>query len=178
MSLLSKTAKVAHSAAASILAKPVIRVGTALPSVMLKDQAGKATVSLNSLKGKNIILGVPGAFTPSCSNQVPGYIEAYEKFKSKGVDGIYVVAVNDAFVMKAWGEKLAPKGSLVKFLSDDKAEFVSELGLVFDASEALGGPRSKRFALVTEGGKVTKINVEDAPPNVTVTTADSLLKDL
>ncbi|KAG8981584.1 hypothetical protein FRB90_002033, partial [Tulasnella sp. 427] len=99
-------------------------------------------------------------------------------FKAKGVNDIYVVAVNDNFVIKAWKEKLAENGTPVKFVSDDHAEFVSEIGLAFDASEVLGGVRSKRFSLITDSGKVTKVVVEDSPGSLSVTAAEEVLKSL
>ncbi|KAF8452118.1 Redoxin-domain-containing protein [Boletus edulis BED1] len=95
------------------------------------------------LSGKNIILGAPGAFTPPCSSQVPQYIKDYDKYKAKGIKDIYDIAVNDAFVTKAWKEKLAPQGTGVRFIADDKGELMSSLGLIFDASGLLGSPRSK-----------------------------------
>ncbi|EMD35799.1 hypothetical protein CERSUDRAFT_26200, partial [Gelatoporia subvermispora B] len=88
-------------------------------------------------------VGVPGAFTGTCSAQVPGYIAAFERFREKGVQNIYVVAVNDVFCMKAWKEQLAPAGTPVHFVADDKGAFVGALGMLFDASPLLGGPRSK-----------------------------------
>jgi peroxiredoxin len=111
----------------------------------------------------NSQVGVPGAFTPACSSQVPGYISNFEKFAAKGVQGIYVVAVNDVFVTKAWKEKLASSGTCtslasyislivllklgllpaVHFIADDKGVFSSAVGLIFDASPLLGGPRAK-----------------------------------
>ena len=115
---------------------------------------------------------MPGAFTGPCSNQVPGYIKAYDQFKAKGVENIYVIAVNDTFVMKAWKEKLAPEGTrqsnsnlwpssaffphiyshlgcvrnsliAVHFIADDQGAFTGALGMLFDASGLLGAPRSK-----------------------------------
>lgn len=81
-------------------------------------------VDLAKLTGKNIIVGVPGAFTPPCSSQVPGYVSNSEKFAAKGVKGIYIVAVNDAFVVQAWKEKLgvAKDHPIVHFLADDTGD--------------------------------------------------------
>ncbi|KAJ3489019.1 hypothetical protein NLJ89_g11564 [Agrocybe chaxingu] len=123
-------------------------------------------------------IGVPGAFTTPCNAHLPGYIENYDKFKEKGVNEIYVFAVNDAFVMKAWKEKLAPNGTPIHFIADDKGAFVGSIGLIFDASGLLGGPRSKRFAIVTDGDKAVSVAVEEAPPNVTVTGAEAVLATL
>ena len=114
------------------------------------------------LAGKKVILfGVPGAFTPGCSKtHLPGYIADSEKFKSKGVDEIVCVSVNDPFVMAAWGEQhhAAEKG--VRMLADTKAEFVKSLGLGLDLTDALGGVRSKRFSIVVDNGVIKQVNVE------------------
>ncbi|KAG8927186.1 hypothetical protein FRC02_008413 [Tulasnella sp. 418] len=175
-SITAAAARAAHHAVAAL---PQIQVGATLPKLVLKEDApDKPSVSLESLTGKNIIIGVPGAFTPPCSSQVPAYIEKYEQFKAKGVKDIYVVAVNDAFVTKAWKQKLAPEGTPVHFLADDQGEFITNLGLLFDGTDLLGGPRSKRFAIVTEDNVVKKVAVEDAPPDVDKTAADTILAAL
>jgi len=179
-SILTGTAKAAHSTFASLVAASPIKVGDPIPEIGLKESSPtESSVKLNSLPGKIIIVGVPAAFSPSCSNQVPGYIKNAEQFKEKGVTGIYVVSVNDAFVTQAWKEKLGgSEAPLVHFCADDQAAFISALGLVFDATPFLGGPRSKRFALIVENGKVSFIAVEEEPPKVTVTAADAILKEL
>ena len=92
---------------------------------------------------------------------------------------IFVVAVNDVFVVKAWKEKLtAGKESKVRFLADAKAEFVKSLGLEFDAAGLLGNVRSKRFVAVVDAGKVVNLKVEEEAPNVSVTAAENVLKEL
>ena len=96
----------------------------------------------------------PGAFTPPCSSHVPGYVEHYDKFAAKGVKGIYVVSVNDAFVTQAWKEKLGASASPVHFLADDDASFTAEVGMLFDAKGLLGNRRSKRYVIVTDDGIV------------------------
>lgn len=106
-------------------AKPLSK-GAALPSGSLKeDNPEQGTVNLSQLQGTNIVVGVPGAFTPPCSSQVPGYAEHADKFAEKGVKGIYIVAVNDAFTTQAWKEKLGVKHGIVHFLADDNGD-VSE----------------------------------------------------
>ncbi|KAF9565443.1 Redoxin [Agrocybe pediades] len=174
-SVIASAAQAAHSVATSLLAKAQIQPGATIPPSDLKEGAPDQAKPL-VLTGKNI--GVPGAFTTPCNGHIPPYIERFEDFKAKGVNEIYVVAVNDAFVTKAWKEKLAPKGTPIHFIADDKAAFVSSLGLLFDASGLLGGPRSKRFTIVTDGDKVVSVAVEDAPPNVTVTGAEAVLATL
>jgi 2-Cys peroxiredoxin 5 len=110
-------------------AKPLAQ-GSKLPTVgLLKEKnPEQGTVDLAALSGKIIIVGVPGAFTPPCSSQVPGYVEKAEQFAAKGVTGIYIVAVNDAFTTQAWAEKNGWNHPLVHILADDKAE-VSILGV-------------------------------------------------
>jgi len=168
----------AHAGVASLLASSQVQPGATIPSITVKEDDPNVSISLDNLSGKNVIIGVPGAFTPPCSSHVPGYIKEYEKFKARGVQNIYVVAVNDAFVTKAWKEKLAPEGTPVRFIADDKGTFVGALGLLFDASGLLGAPRSKRFAIITDGNKITSIAVEEEAPSITVTAADSILAQL
>ncbi|KAF8970978.1 Redoxin-domain-containing protein [Flammula alnicola] len=176
-SVLASAAHAAHNVAASLLAHFQIQPGGTIHSVDVKEDAPNKAIPL-TLTGKNIIIGVPGAFTTPCNSHIPAYIENFNAFKEKGDNAIYVFGVNDAFVMKAWKESLAPNGTPIHFIADDKGAFVGSLGLIFDATGLLGGPRSKRFAIVTEGNKVLSVAVEDAPPNVTVTSAKSVLASL
>ncbi|THH13370.1 hypothetical protein EUX98_g9736, partial [Antrodiella citrinella] len=120
-------------------------------------------------------VGVPGAFTSTCNAHIPGYINAYDQFKAKGINDIYVVAVNDVFVVQAWKEHLAASGTPIHFLSDDTGAFVGSMGLLFDPTPMLGSPRSKRFVLVVEGHEITHVAVEPDPTKVTVTGADAVL---
>jgi len=173
--ILTSAAQTAHSAVSSLLAHAQIKVGETLPAATVKEDNPEMTITLNNLPGRNIILGVPAAFSPPCSSQLPAYLEKYEEFKGKGIRGIYVVAVNDAFVTKAWKEKLASGGTPVHFIADDTSAFTAGLGLIFDASPLLGGPRSKRYALIVDEGRVTHIAVEQNAPDVTVTAADVIL---
>ncbi|KAF9447088.1 Redoxin [Macrolepiota fuliginosa MF-IS2] len=174
-STLAAAAQTAHSIATSILGRAQIQPGAAIPaSADLKENAADATIQLD-LTGKNIIIGVPGAFTGTCSRQIPPYIKAYDEFKAKGVNNIYVIAVNDVFVTQAWKENLAPQGTKVQFIADDKAAFTGSIGLLFDASARLGGPRSKRYAIVVDDGKVGSIAVEEVPSDLKVTDATTIL---
>ncbi|KAN0078232.1 Redoxin domain containing protein [Tylopilus felleus] len=179
-SILTGTARAAHSTAASVLAAGQIDVGGEIPAVTVKEDDPEKSFKLD-LSGKNIIInnaGVPGAFTPACSSQVPQYINDYDKYKAKGVKDIYVVAVNDAFVTKAWKEKLAPQGTRVRFIADDKGELTSRLGLIFDASGLLGSPRSKRYVIVAQEKKVEFIAIETEPANVTATSSGAVLPQI
>ncbi|KAF1819582.1 Redoxin [Dissoconium aciculare CBS 342.82] len=151
--------------------------GSKLPAHALKeDNPEQATVNLHEVPGKIVIVGVPGAFTPPCSSQVPGYLQHADAFAAKGVAGIYIVAVNDAFTTQAWKEKLGGGGhKLVHFLADDTGAFTKAAGLSFDASGLLGGHRSQRYAAVVHNGAVEHIFVEDEAPSVTVTAAEKVL---
>ncbi|RDB22314.1 putative peroxiredoxin pmp20 [Hypsizygus marmoreus] len=163
--------------AQTLLATPQIQVGGTIPAHDVKELAPDASSTL-VLKGRNIIVGVPGAYTGTCHAQVPQYLDAYDEFKAKGVNEIYVVAVNDAFVTKAWKENLAPKGSNVHFIADDKAAFAGSLGLLFDGTPVFGGPRSKRYVIVTDDDKVASLDIEADPGKITVTAAKAILSKL
>nr|WP_264296852.1 peroxiredoxin [Gallaecimonas mangrovi] len=112
-------------------------------------------------KGKKVVLfSVPGAFTPTCSSaHLPGFVVLADKIKEKGVDAIVCMAVNDAFVMDAWGK--VHNASELLMWGDGDASFAKALGLDVDTG-AFGGTRSRRFAMIVDDGKVTLLNVE--PP--------------
>eukprot|EP00262_Sarcandra_glabra_P010976 TRINITY_DN26682_c0_g1_i1.p2 TRINITY_DN26682_c0_g1~~TRINITY_DN26682_c0_g1_i1.p2 ORF type:complete len:163 (-),score=28.41 TRINITY_DN26682_c0_g1_i1:346-834(-) len=159
-----------------------IAVGDSLPDGTLAcfDEEDKLQqVSVHSLAaGKKVILfGVPGAFTPTCSLQhVPGFIERAEELKSKGVDEILLVSVNDPFVMKAWA-KTFPENKHVKFLADGSGTYTKALGLELDLSEKGLGTRSRRFALLVDGLKVVVANIEEGGA-FTVSGAEDIIKAL
>ncbi|KAK0444992.1 Redoxin [Desarmillaria tabescens] len=165
------------STAVSLLGASQINPGKPLPPLTVKETSAERPETV-VLTGRNIIIGVPGAFTGTCSGQISGYIEEYEAFKAKGVEGIYVVAVNDQFVMNGWKEKLAPNGTPIHFLADDQGTFTSETGLIFDATPLLGGPRSKRYVMIVNDNHVVSLAVEDDPNKVTVTSAKMILTAL
>src|SRR4051812_41109339 len=104
-------------------------------------------------KGKKIaIFGLPGAFTPTCSaKHAPGYISNFDKLKAKGVDEIWCISVNDAFVMGAWGKDLKA-GAKVRMMADGSAEFTKKLGLDQDLTARGMGVRSQRYSLLAEDG--------------------------
>jgi peroxiredoxin len=112
-------------------------------------------------EGKKVVLfAVPGAFTPTCSEaHLPGFVVLADEFKAKGVDIIACVSVNDAFVMKAWGE--AQNASELMMLADGDASFTKALGLEMDTA-GFGGVRSQRYAMVIDNGVVTHLNIEEA----------------
>merc|ERR1711939_1189267 len=129
--------------------------------------------------GKIIIIGVPGAMTPTCSAQAPGYIKHIKDFQAKGVKDIYICSTNDQFVMEAWKEKLgAASEPNVHFLADDTGKFSAALGLSFDATGLLGNHRSHRFAMLVEDGVVKAFEQESDPGAHTVTKAETFLAKL
>lgn len=156
-----------------------IQVGDALPEVPLQQlKDGVQTVDTRTLFGdrKVVLFAVPGAFTPTCSERhLPGYIEQYEEFRSRGVD-VACMAVNDPFVMQAWGQSQhAPDGLMM--LADGNGDFSRALGLEMDATGYGMGTRSKRFALYAENGIVKQLNVE-APGEYRVSSAEHMLSQI
>ena len=128
--------------------------------------------------GRTVALfSVPGAFTPTCSaKHLPGFIDKAGELKQKGVDEIACTAVNDAFVMGAWG-KSAGADEKVTMLADGNGEFVQAIGLTLDASKNGLGTRGQRFSMLVKDGVVSELNVE-APGDFNVSSADYLLGQL
>ena len=140
---------------------------------------GPGSLSTEELfSGKKVVVfSVPGAFTPTCSKEhLPGFVEQADAIKAKGVDTIACMAVNDMFVMDAWG-KSAGAGDSVLMLADGNGTYAAALGLELDASGFGLGTRGQRFALVVEDGTVTQLHVE-APMEFKVSSAESILENL
>jgi 2-Cys peroxiredoxin 5 len=138
------------------------KVGDTLPDVTVHEGDPHGEVKIRDLfKGKKgILIGVPGAYTPGCSKtHLPGYVNDFDKLQAAGAEVIACVAVNDAFVMEAWGEANGTKGK-VHMLADYKAELTKALGLDIDMSSKLGNVRSKRFSAVIEDNVIKTLNVE------------------
>ncbi|EKO3946935.1 peroxiredoxin [Vibrio fluvialis] len=157
----------------------MIEQGQHLPEGTLSQLAKDGMVNHNVKElfaGKKVVLfAVPGAFTPTCSEaHLPGYVVQADKLKEKGVDIIACVAVNDAFVMKAWGE--AQNASELMMLADGDASFTKALGLEMDTA-GFGGVRSQRYAMIIEDGVVTTLNVE-APKSFEVSKVEAILEAL
>ncbi len=129
-------------------------------------------------RGKKVVLfSVPGAFTPTCSaKHLPGFVANADAIKKKGVDTIACMAVNDVFVMRAWGES-GKVGDKVLMLADGNGEYARALGLELDASKFGMGTRSKRFSMIVKDGVVTQLNVEP-PGEFGVSSAETALKQL
>jgi len=132
----------------------------------------------NLVKGKTIaIFGLPGAYTPTCSaKHVPGYIEHAAALKAKGVDEIWCISVNDAFVMGAWGREQKATG-IVRMMADGNADYSRALGLDADFSKFGMGTRSQRYSLLAVDGVVKQLNIE-APGKFEVSNAETLLAQL
>jgi len=141
--------------------KMPVQVGDSVPSVDLFENTPGNKVNLSELcNGKTVILfAVPGAFTPGCSKtHLPGYVNTAEDLKSKGVDEIVCVSVNDAFVMAAWAKDQKAEGK-VRLLADPNAELTKAFDLAIDLPP-LGGTRSKRYSMLIKNGKVEQLNIE------------------
>lgn len=157
-----------------------IRIGDRIPSAVLSqmsEQGPQPVTTTEYFAGRKVVLfSVPGAFTPTCSAyHLPGFIEHADDFSSKGIDVIACVAVNDVFVMHAWGKSAKVNG--IDMLADGNGDFAEALGLEMDGSAFGMGKRSKRFALVADDGIVTQLLVE-APGDFRVSSAESVLATL
>ena len=129
-------------------------------------------------KGKRIVLfGLPGAYTPTCSaKHVPGYVAHLDALRARGVDEIWCVSVNDAYVMAAWGRDQDAIGK-IRMLGDGSAELAKKLGLDRDLTKDGMGIRSRRFSLLVEDGVVKQVNVEQ-PGKFEVSNAETMLTQL
>ena len=126
---------------------------------------------------KIVIFGVPGAFTPTCSEKhLPGYINLYDQFRKKGVHEIYCLSVNDAFVMKAWLGSYS-KGYLINGIADGNADFAKTMQLTTDISGGFMGTRCKRFALIADQNNILKLLVEEKGQFL-VSSAENILNNL
>ena len=159
-----------------------IQVGDRLPQttfrVMTADGAKPKTTDDVFAGRKVVLIGVPGAFTPTCHrNHLPGYIENAASFTEKGVDAIAVTAVNDVFVMEAWAKASGGEGK-VEFLADGNGDFAKALGLTLDASGNGLGVRSKRYSMVVDDGVVKSLNIEETAGKADTSGADNLLRTM
>jgi peroxiredoxin len=163
----------------------MIKVGDTLPPATLQEysevEGGGCSIGPNPVDvtkaaaGKTIALfALPGAFTPTCSaKHVPGYLQHFDDFKAAGVDEIWCVSVNDAFVMGAWARD-QKTGTKVRMLADGSAAFANATGLTLDLTGRGMGVRSNRYSMLVKDGKVATLNVE-APGKFEVSDADTLL---
>ncbi len=146
-------------------------------TLMVMGDKGPEPVTTGALfKGKRVVLfGVPGAFTPTCSNQhLPGFVRQAAAIKAKGVAAILCMAVNDAFVMDAWG-KAQGVGTAVTMLADGNGALTQMLGVTVDARNYGMGERCKRFAMIVKDGVVEHVTVETNPGQAVESGADNIL---
>jgi peroxiredoxin len=158
-----------------------IKVGDKMPSGTLTIATNEGPQKLSAeefFKGKKVVLfSVPGAFTPTCdAKHLPGFVERAGELRGKGVDTVACIAVNDPFVMKAWGKSQNCDGKVV-MIADGNAEYTKALGLEMDATGFGMGMRGQRFALIVDDGVVMHVNVEQKG-EFKVSSAESVLAQL
>lgn len=158
-----------------------ISIGEKMPSGAfgVMTDTGPGSISSEELfAGKKVILvSVPGAFTPTCSlNHLPGYVDQADQLTAKGVDTVACMAVNDVFVMDAWGKDRGV-GEKVKMLADGNGEYSRALGLELDATGFGMGMRGQRFAIVVDDGVATHVAIEE-PGQFEVSKAEAILASL
>ena len=162
-----------------------IKVGDRIPDAtlteMIDSERAGCTIGPNQftvadlVKGKRIVIfGLPGAFTPTCSaKHVPSYVTNIDKLRAKGVDEVWCVSINDAFVMGAWGRDQKSDGK-VRMMADGSADLTKKLGLEMDLTARGMGVRSQRYAMFVDDGVVKRLNVE-APGKFEVSSAEAML---
>lgn len=158
-----------------------IKAGDRMPSGTLKmmtKDGPKDVTTEDMFQGKKVVLfSVPGAFTPTCdAKHLPGFVQLADQIRAKGVDTIACMAVNDVFVMNAWG-KASSAGDKVMMLADGNGDYAKALGLEMDARKFGMGVRGQRFSLVIDNGVLKSVNVEE-PGQFKVSAADHILSQL
>src|SRR5579872_6373011 len=158
-----------------------IKAGDRMPAGTFKRMTKEGPKDLSSeelFKGKRVVLfSVPGAFTPTCdAKHLPGFVQLADQIRAKGVDTIACMAVNDVFVMNAWG-KASGVGDKVMMLADGNGDYARALGLELDAKGYGMGVRGQRFAIIVDNGVLKNVNVEE-PGQFKVSAADHILGQL
>jgi peroxiredoxin len=165
-----------------------IKVGDSLPDATLTEfvevEGNGCSIGPNAFKVSDLVKGrkiaifaLPGAFTPTCSAQhVPSYVRNYDALRAKGVDEVWCISVNDAFVMGAWGRD-QKSGGKVRMMADGSAEFTRKVGLELDLTARGMGVRSQRYSMLVDNGVVKALNVE-APGKYEVSGAEKLLEQV
>jgi peroxiredoxin len=165
----------------------MITIGDRLPDATLMETtefgdacplSPKPVNTTEAARGKRVVLfGLPGAYTPTCSaKHVPGYVANLDALKARGIDEIWCVSVNDAYVMAAWGRDQNAIGK-IRMLGDGSAELATKLGLDRDLTKDGMGIRSRRFSLLVDDGIVKQVNVEQ-PGKFEVSNAETMLAQL
>ena len=155
-----------------------IQIGDTLPDAtftVMTAEGPKPVQSSDLFKGKKVALfAVPGAYTPTCHKaHMPGFVDRVAEIKAKGVDEVVCTAVNDVFVLSAWGKETGAEGKIT-MLADGSADFAKALGLEIDLTKHGLGVRSKRYAMLVDNGVVKVLNVEDAPPGHGISSAETI----
>ena len=156
-----------------------LQIGEAFPDVRLDENTPDNKVGTSdALSGKKVVVvGIPGAFTPTCQNQhLPSYVEQCEALKAKGVEEIWCISVNDAFVQSAFSKKVDPDQKL-RFLADPRGELTAALGTELDLTEPLGTKRTRRFSALVDNGVIRQFNVEEGG-GTDVSMAEHLLEQM
>ena len=165
-----------------------IKVGDTLPDATVREfievEGNGCSIGPNAfqvadlVKGKRVVIfGLPGAFTPTCSaKHVPGYLQHFDALKARGVDEIWCVSVNDAFVMGAWGRDQKTAGK-VRMIADGSGEFTKRMGLEVDLGAGGMGLRSRRYSMLVDDGVVKSLNLE-APGKFEVSDAGTMLAQI
>jgi peroxiredoxin len=167
--------------------RQMIKIGDTIPDATLMETtefgdacplAPKPVSVAEAAKGKRVvILGLPGAYTPTCSaKHLPGYVARRQDLAGRGVDEVWCVSVNDGYVMAAWGREQGAIGK-VRMLGDGNADFVRKLGLDVDLAKSGMGTRARRFSLLVDSGVVKQVNVEE-PGKFEVSDAETILRQL
>lgn len=157
----------------------MIKVGDSLPALTLAESVDGSPAPFEvgkAVAGKTIALfAVPGAFTPTCSDQhLPSFLDNLDAIKAAGVDEVWCLSVNDAFVMGAWGKDRGATGK-IRMIADGNADFAKAIGLTLDASGLGLGTRSQRYSMLVHDGKVVTLNVEGDPTKAEVSDGATLL---
>ena len=158
-----------------------IQVGEKVPSLILQQKTDEGVFDISTdeiFRGKKVVLfALPGAFTPTCSaTHLPGYVVKADELKEKGIDRIVCLSVNDAHVMKAWGDQQNVKERIM-MIADGNCLFTQAVGLELDRRDGGMGIRSQRYAMIVNDGVVELLNVE-APMKFEVSDADTILNSL
>ena len=166
----------------------MLKVGDKLPAGTLQEfievEGNGCTIGPNTFKVEDLVKGkkiavfaLPGAFTPTCSaKHVPSYLNNLDALKAKGVDEVWCISVNDAFVMGAWS-KDQKAGGKIRFMADGSAEYTKKLGLELDLNGRGMGMRCQRFSMIVDDGVVRELNVEQ-PGDFSVSSAEHMLGQL
>ena len=160
-----------------------ITTGDILPNATLllmgDDGPTSVTMADKLTDRKVVIFGLPGAYTGVCTTaHVPSFMRTADAFKGKGVDEIICVAVNDPFVMQAWGKDTGAADAGITLLGDAESEFTTAIGMNFSAGPVGFVDRSKRYAMLVENGVVQILNVEDSPGECEISAGEILLEQM